>query len=308
MPFHATIMNDDREPDLLNEECGAEYVHKDQKLPSNFSAKGGKPGLKCASFDGDADRLIYFYQRAEGDQVPIIIDGDKQFALILMYIKSLLEKLGITDEQLTHVFVQTAYVNSRSTKFLKEKGIHNELCPTGVKNAHPIVVRYDIGANDEPNGHGTIVCKWDRVNAALEPHRDTLEAKKIKAILQLSNMTVGDAIANLLLIESILRDLDLSITDFAAIYEENPSRMFKAVVKDRTKFKVIWDESRLTQPIELQNTIDALVAQTTEGKAFVRPSGTEDILRLYAEAKTAEEMEVLAKAILREIEEKYKDF
>ncbi len=84
--------------------------------------------------------------------------------------------------------------------------------------------------------------------------------------------------------------------------------MYKAIVKDRTKFKVVWDESRLTQPIELQDKIDELVAATTEGKAFVRPSGTEDILRLYAEAKTVPEMEALSKAILTEIETKYKDF
>ena len=64
-------------------------------------------------------------------------------------------------------------------------------------------------------------------------------------------MTVGDAIANLLLIESILQDLDLNILDFSKLYEENPSRMYKAVVKDRTKFKVIWDESRLTEPLAL---------------------------------------------------------
>jgi phosphoacetylglucosamine mutase len=121
-------------------------------------------------------------------------------------------------------------------------------------------------------------------------------------------MTVGDAIANLLLIESILWDLDMSIQDFMNIYEENPSRMYKAIVKDRTKFKVVWDESRLTQPIELQQKIDELVAGTNEGKAFVRPSGTEDILRLYAEAKTIPEMEALAKTILQEIETKYKDF
>jgi hypothetical protein len=93
-----------------------------------------------------------------------------------MYIKSLLEKLGIQDSQLSHVFVQTAYVNSRATRFLKERHINNELCPTGVKNAHPIVVRYDIGANDEPNGHGTIVCKWDKVKSALADKMDTLEA------------------------------------------------------------------------------------------------------------------------------------
>ena len=209
---------------------------------------------------------------------------------------------------MSHVFVQTAYVNSRATRFLKERHINNELCPTGVKNAHPIVVRYDIGANDEPNGHGTIVCKWDKVKAALAEKMDTLEAKKIVGILQLSNMTVGDAIANLLLIESILWDLDMSIQDFMNIYEENPSRMYKAIVKDRTKFKVVWDESKLTQPIELQQKIDELVAGTNEGKAFVRPSGTEDILRLYAEARTVPEMEALANTILQEIEGKYKDF
>lgn len=134
---------------------------------------------------------------------------------------------------------------------MKEKGIHNELCPTGVKNAHPIVVKYDIGANDEPNGHGTIVCKWDRANEVLKDKMDRVEAQKIVAILSLSNMTVGDAIANLLLIESLLCELDMSIVDFSKLYEENPSRMYKAVVKDRTKFKVIWDESRLTQPAEL---------------------------------------------------------
>ena len=33
-------------------------------------------------------------------------------------------------------------------------------------------------------------------------------------------------------------------------------------------------------------------------KAFVRPSGTEDILRLYSEAETKEEMENLAQNIL----------
>lgn len=84
--------------------------------------------------------------------------------------------------------------------------------------------------------------------------------------------------------------------------------MYKAVVSDRTKFKVIWDESRLTTPLELQDIIDKEVANVEEGKAFVRPSGTEDILRIYAEAKTVEEMEKLAKEILTSIETKFKDF
>jgi hypothetical protein len=61
-------------------------------------------------------------------------------------------------------------------------------------------------------------------------------------------------------IESILKDLDMSVKDFSEIYLENPSRMFKAVVADRTKFKTVWDESRLTTPEELQTIIDQLAS------------------------------------------------
>ena len=44
------------------------------------------------------------------------------------------------------------------------------------------------------------------------------------------------------------------------------------------------------------------------GRAFVRPSGTEDILRLYVEAEHVEDVQVLADLILEEIETKFKDF
>ena len=100
----------------------------------------------------------------------------------------------------------------------------------------------------------------------------------------------------------------MSIQQFAQIYQENPSRLWKAKVNDRTKFKTIDDESRLTEPSELQDEIDKAVASVTDGKAFVRPSGTEDILRLYAEAKTVEEVQILGDTILDIINKKFKDF
>ena len=73
-----------------------------------------------------------------------------------------------------------------------------------------------------------------------------MACKKLKALLEISNPFVGDAIANLLMIEAVLRDEDYSIDQFSGIYRDNPSQMFKAVVSDRTKFKTITDESRLT--------------------------------------------------------------
>jgi len=55
----------------------------------------------------------------------------------------------------------------------------------------------------------------------------------------------------------------------------------------------------------VQEDIDQLIATVNDGKAFVRPSGTEDVLRLYAEAKTLEEMNTLGEKILSLFETKY---
>ena len=134
-----------------------------------------------------------------------------------MYVKDLIEKLGIKDK-LSLVLVQTNYCNSRGQQFLKDKGVLQRLCPTGVKNAHPIVEEYDIGGNDEPNGHGTIAGHWYKINEVLNGCDDKAMANKLKTFLELSNMTVGDAIANLLMIEAILRDLDMSVEDLSKIY------------------------------------------------------------------------------------------
>ena len=46
----------------------------------------------------------------------------------------------------------------------------------------------------------------------------------------------GDAIANMLMIEAILYDRDMSVQDFAAIYEENPSGMYSFKCKNRANF------------------------------------------------------------------------
>jgi len=86
--------NDELVPDRLNEECGAEFVHKDQKFPTHLEDSTSMKGKKCASFDGDADRLIHFF-RDENDKL-VLIDGDKQFVLISMYIKNLLKSLGVS--------------------------------------------------------------------------------------------------------------------------------------------------------------------------------------------------------------------
>ena len=132
------------------------------------------------------------------------------------------------------------------------------------------------------------------MDRALDGLEDRIEAKKLRALLRISNVYVGDAIANFLMIEAVLRDTDQSIDTFSSLYQEFPNKMYKAIVANRTSFQTTWDEARLVQPAALQDAIDRFAADIEGGRAFVRPSGTEDILRLYVEARNEVDVELLA--------------
>jgi phosphoacetylglucosamine mutase len=68
-------------------------------------------------------------------------------------------------------------------------------------------------------------------------------------------------------------------------------------VADRTVIVTTEDETRVTAPATLQAAVDALVAAVPSGRAFVRPSGTEDVVRVYAEAATEAQADALALAV-----------
>jgi phosphoacetylglucosamine mutase len=66
--------------------------------------------------------------------------------------------------------------------------------------------------------------------------KETTQGKKLYAFLRLSNIYVGDAIANLLMIEAILRDKGMNIAEFNELYRDLPSQMFKIKVANRALF------------------------------------------------------------------------
>ena len=68
---------------------------------------------------------------------------------------------------------------------------------------------------------------------------------------------------------------------------------------DRTLVKTTADESTCTAPEGLQAAIESEVAQVPSGRSFVRPSGTEDVVRVYAEAATQEATDALAAKVAR---------
>nr|CAB3475756.1 unnamed protein product [Digitaria exilis] len=272
---------------ILNHMCGADFVQKERVTPHGFSPED--VGVRCASLDGDADRLVYFRVSSASDNKVDLVDGDKILSLFALFIREQLDiindgskvnkplpaKLGI---------VQTAYANGASTQFLKDLGLEVVFTPTGVKYLHKKALEYDIGIYFEANGHGTVVfsenfiSQLESLSKELSSQDDNGSAQyhavmRLMAASQLINQAVGDALSGLLFVKVI----------------------------DRSSIVTTNAETKVSQPSSLQELIDKETVNYSHGRCFVRPSGTEDVVRVYAEASTQVEADSLAKSVAQHV-------
>jgi phosphoacetylglucosamine mutase len=174
--------------------------------------------------------------------------------------------------------------------------------PTGVKYLHHAAQKLDIGVYFEANGHGTAIFSQNTLNtiAAYEP-KSPSEAENLsilRACINLINQAVGDALSDFLLVEVVLSHKRWGPQEWLATYPDLPNRLSKVLVNDRNVFKTTDAERRLVKPEGVQALIDAEVKKFTRGRSFARASGTEDAVRVYAEAGTKAEAEDLAKKVV----------
>ena len=150
---------------------------------------------------------------------------------------------------------------------------------------------------------------WSELNKALAGKDSIPACKKLKALLRIANPYVSDAIANLFMIEAVLRDKDFSVLMFYGLYRDHPSSRFKAPVLDRKYFKTNDDRTRITEPSLLQDYIDAVTKDVAEGKVLIAPGGPGDeSLHIYVEAKERTDVQRLGGNILGEINLRYKNY
>ncbi|KIY50454.1 Phosphoacetylglucosamine mutase [Fistulina hepatica ATCC 64428] len=280
-------------PGALNYMCGADYVKTSQKLPPSLHGKL-KPGQRACSLDGDADRLIYYYLD-ENSQFHML-DGDKIAALVADFIVHLVKHAGM-EEDIKVGVVQTAYANGASTKYLNQR-LPVKCVSTGVKHLHHAAESFDIGVYFEANGHGTVLFspRTLKTLASYEPSTPA-QATAFNHLSNLAlviNQTVGDALSDMLLVETVLAQKSYSGVEWDLLYSDLPNRLVKVVVGDRSAFKTEDAERRLVSPPGLQAKIDELVRRFEGGRSFVRPSGTEDVVRVYAEASNRPQADELA--------------
>jgi phosphoacetylglucosamine mutase len=176
--------------------------------------------------------------------------------------------------------------------------------PTGVKHLHHAAESYDIGVYFEANGHGTVLFSPAtlakiRSAAAEQSNASRLAAlENLRSLTDLVNQTVGDALSDMLLVETVLLHRQWTPAQWDRAYIDYPNRLVKVLVQDRHAFETTDAERRLVKPEGLQKEIEGLCGAVEGGRSFVRPSGTEDCVRVYAEATTREAADGALPALL----------
>ncbi|KAJ9684886.1 hypothetical protein PVL29_017059 [Vitis rotundifolia] len=245
------VRNSGKEGGVLNEGVGADYVQKEKVVPCGFGASD--VGLRCASLDGDADRLVYFLVLPKDNNIDLV-DGDKIFEQLAILNTNRNEKIN----NYYHACLGV----------LKKQGLEVLFTPTGVKYLHEKAAEFDIGIYFEANGHGTILFSeeflcWleardNELSSMSKGSEQQKAALRLLAVSKLINQAVGDALSGLLLVK----------------------------VVDRTAVVTANAETVVVKPLGLQEAINAEI-------------GTEDIIRVYAEASTQDAADSLGNSVAR---------
>ncbi|EDW78771.1 uncharacterized protein Dwil_GK12616 [Drosophila willistoni] len=291
--LQVTVINQGIGQGKINEDCGADYVKVQQRPPKSMPEV--EPYTRCCSVDGDADRVVYFFSNDKGEFQ--LLDGDRIATLVAGYLMDLVKKCQL---DLRLGLVQTAYANGASTDYIvNELKVPVSCVPTGVKHLHHKALEYDIGVYFEANGHGTVVFSDHAKSTVAEAAKagDKPDAKIFLKIIDLINETVGDAISDMLLVETILNHKGWDVKDWISTYTDLPNQQLKIKVQDRNVIATTDAERVCVKPEGLQIEINKAVSNYKRGRAFVRPSGTEDVVRVYAEANTKEDTVSLAHEI-----------
>ncbi|KAI5188061.1 phosphoacetylglucosamine mutase, partial [Nematocida homosporus] len=317
----------------LNEECGSDYIKSKHERPAGVLSKEAEVEIKTSdglvsgktlicAFDGDADRIVYL--RPDTNE---ILDGDRLCVLFSSFLNHL---LAITQETLVLTSVVTDYSNGAAMEELKSQG-DLKIAATGVKNMQKEACKHPISVWFESNGHGTIffsnetkkyfqnkiryrkstnildLSETDLANEIeallsqttpelsghnpdkTSPYNETFQLlSKNEAYLLLHSLGslfdpfIGDAIVNMCLAESIFYSQFILPTILLSLYKDLPNVLIG----------LTGNKELLTDVL-----LESIKQKYGDLRIHLRASGTEDIIRIYAEGPVLAQVETAIKEI-----------
>lgn len=302
---HSPVWLDESSRHMLNNGCGADYVLSKKQPPVTVEQLITiYEGEWFCSFDGDADRLVYFMPHKGSIK---IIDGVRLLAVKMKFLAFILSRLDRTAGDAIKVAVMVNhYANGGAIRYITRcmdewnaSGCDVkwalELCRVGVKNMLDKVPKYDISVFYEANGHGSLV--FNKECAVFRSGKQCAYTRLLAHTARMFRSQVGDAVANSLFIQLAMRVLRLSYEDVLGFYEELPyvNATFPIPASKRGVLRARSDnDAVLEEPLELQRLVEKAAGKVLGARAFIRPSGTEPLCRIYAEAPSEEQANKLA--------------
>ncbi|KAL0326575.1 UNVERIFIED_CONTAM: Phosphoacetylglucosamine mutase, partial [Sesamum angustifolium] len=171
---------------VLNEGVGADYVQKEKVVPRSFGTADA--GIRCASLDGDADRLTAYANGASTD-----------------YLKQLGLEVVLTPT---------------GVKYLHEKAAEYDIGIYFEANGHGTILFSDTFLS-------WLETRNNELASTSEGSDQHKAALRLLAVSKLINQAVGDALSGLLLVEAILQYMGWSIHKWNELYQDLPSRQLK---------------------------------------------------------------------------------
>lgn len=269
----------------LNNNAGSDYVMNNRDKFHKYVIKNSKYMSQLhGALDGDADRLI-FYKFTDDNFY--IMNGDYISLLVLKYTCKIISGLK---NKISIGVIHTGYSNGgfmehvdRISESLKDMNITitRQCVKTGVKNLISAAIKYDIGIYFESNGHGSVY-----VNESVN------HIHELVPLRELFNQVIGDGIMNFFGVIYILDQLNMNTMEFCNLFTPRISREIKVHVNNKNIYVTSENQTELLEPIEIKDKIDKIIMNNQGLRAFVRPSGTEDILRLYVENNNSGDLDL----------------
>ena len=284
-------------------------------MKSQYNKEKRSTVLKNVILSPDLDGLIYYIDN-KSEEIKII-KGEKIIVLYCKILNFLINNFSKSlknkyNELIKMGIITSLYCNKAFISFFENNLKNNYqllLVKTGIKNLQKESKKFDISICYEYNGQGTIYIskdlstKFGKLSSLIETSKDSQIIELFQLFISLFNSTTSDGIANLLIIESILNKMNLSINDVYNFYEDIPYKIFDIEVKDKNKFVLNDDNCKLIEPNDLKNKFEELINEYENCRILIMPSTAENCLRIYVESKSQDNNKEIEDAILKYLKE-----
>ena len=312
-PLKIHLINDNNNEHELNINCGINSI-LEKKIPKNKKEKYASI-VKCASLSSDLDSIIYYIDEEDGKNGIEIIKGEKIIVLYAKMLDFLIDNFSKNlkikyNEMIKMGIITSKYSNGAFISYCENnlKNYKLSVTKTGINNIQKESKKFDISICYEYNGLGTIYIsqdlstKFGKLSSLIETSKDSQIIELFQLFIALFNSITSDGVSNLLVIESIMKSMNLSIKDVYDFYNEIPYKIVDIKMK-YSKFITNEDDSKIIEPKNMQIIIDELSNKYANSKIYVRPTGTEDYLRVYVESETDDN----CKKIIEELSKRLKE-